>query len=371
MLTKTTLKLSLFAAVAAALAACSTAKFAGSNGSRASQDPPPAPPTATPTATSTGTETSTPTSTPTSTHTSTDTGTPTSTPTSTSTSTSTPAPTSTSTSSCTPTQQTIGAQIAFLIDNSNSNSATDCPGAKKTGTFNGTDLYTCASETNREVAVLAAYDTLAQYASAQPNNAKAKSDLAIASFPTSKDYVNGWTQESNGWVDADGNTKQTVANAMLFTRNPLGMTPYGAAMTAATDLFKSASTDARAKVFVLVTDGDPTDSDPSAVQAKADALKAQGVQIIVVTYTGDREGPHTQMMQGIDNTYFQYYGQHWYAPKYSTFADYMKALIGTGGKGGLAQTIASNGQSILVSDSSKLKDTFQSIIKTQAIGCNQ
>jgi hypothetical protein len=147
------------------------------------------------------------------------------------------------------------------------------------------------------------------------------------------------------------------------------MTPYGAAFAAATELFQSASSDNRAKVAVLVTDGDPTDSDPSAVQAKADALRAAGVEVIVVTYAGDRAAAHTQMMQSIDQTYFSEYGVHWYAPKYATFADYMNALIGPTGTNGLALTVATKGQSLYVSDSTQLKSTFLSIIQSQAIGC--
>src|SRR5690606_14360241 len=53
-----------------------------------------------------------------------------------------PAPT------CDDTEKSIGGHLAFLIDNSNSNAATDCPEKTRIGTHAGTDIYECGAQTN-------------------------------------------------------------------------------------------------------------------------------------------------------------------------------------------------------------------------------
>lgn len=273
---------------------------------------------------------------------------------------------------CTPGQESIGSQIAFLIDNSNSNSATDCPSASKTGSFNNTDLYSCGGTTNREKAVLAAFDLLAKIAADEPSHGLAISDLAIASFPTRGDYVAGWKQESAGWIKTDAAGRGLIQKSLSFARNPIGMTPYGSALAAATELFQEAPEAAgRTRVAVLVTDGEPTDRDPSNVQAQANALRAQGVQVITLTYNAthaSREAEHQTMMRRIDGS--QAPG-HWYASRYAKFSDYMQALIGIDGKGGLVETISSSGKATEVQNSAALKDAFLKIIKTQAISCTR
>ena len=295
-----------------------------------------------------------------------------------------------STPPCTPDQQSTGAQIAFLIDNSNSNSATDCPSPKGIGTFQGTDLYECQDQTNREKAVLAAFDLLQQVGDNEPGNAAARSSLAVASFPTTADYVNGWANETNGWLEVASDSRGQTSTALQFTRKPSGLTPYGAAMTAASQLFGTAPADGRARVAVLVTDGEPTDSDPNAVATQADALRQAGVDVITVYITGPDErssriAQHTQMMSGIDSGYLQNYQEHWYAASYSNFDSYITALVGGNGTPSLVQRVSSKSDAscqdstgqicdrniVEVQDATALKDAFLNIIKTQAIACKQ
>lgn len=271
---------------------------------------------------------------------------------------------------CSPTEQSIGAEIAFLIDNSNSNAATDCPSSVKVGRFNGVDLYKCQAETNREKAVLAAYDLLSAVAKNEPQNAKARSDLSIASFPTSDDYVSGYQVQAGGWLDSSSETRVEVAKAMLFARTPSGLTPYGAALSGASDLFALAPSDGRAKVAVLVTDGEPTDQDPSGVVAKAEALKQAGVTIVTVFITNSearvsRETKHTAMLKKIvDST-----GGKWFDTEFPTFEAYMTALLGGQNKKSLLEKISA--KTVEVDNAAALKDAFLSIIKTQAIACEQ
>ncbi len=283
----------------------------------------------------------------------------------------TPTTPETPTTPCSPTEQSIGAELAFLIDNSNSNAATDCPSPTKVARVGGVDLYECQGETNREKAVLAAYDLLSAVAKNEPGNAKAKSDLSIASFPTSNDYVNGHQVQAGGWLDSSSAARADVASAMLFARKPSGLTPYGAALEGGSELFAQAASDGRAKVAVLVTDGEPTDQDPSGVLAKAEALKQAGVTIITVFVTNSearasREAKHTEMLRKIvESTNGDWFDRS----EFPKFADYMTALLGSQTKKSLIAKISA--KVVEVDNSAALKDAFLSIIKTQVIACEQ
>ena len=287
-------------------------------------------------------------------------------------------PPSTPASPCSPSQQSIGAQIAFLVDNSNSNAATDCAAATAAGQFNGVNLYRCGSATNREAAVLAAYDLLAQIATNEPSNPLAKSAVAIASFPTSQNYVTGWAQQTSGFVAVDAQGRATIENSMKFSRSPMGLTPFGAAFTAASQIFGSAANDARAKVAVLVTDGEPTDQDPGQVKAQADALKAAGVQVIVVTYNAthaSRTADALRDLTNLESTSVNGGRGHWYGSRYSSFDAYVQALIGVDAKGQavstptLAQAVSSSGQLVEATNAANLKATFTNLIRSQAVSC--
>jgi hypothetical protein len=261
-----------------------------------------------------------------------------------------------------------------VIDNSNSNAATDCPASKKTGTFNGVDVYECGGETNREKAVMSAYDLLTNIATKEPGNKLAVSRIAIASFPTVENYVDGWAVRSN-FVNASSGNRAAVKSAMAFARKPWGLTPYGSAMSAATQIFGAAASDKRAKVAVLVTDGEPTDRDPPRVAKLAADLRASGVQVITVFVTSGevraaRISKHTQMMQGIDDASVQQGAGHWYkTTQYASFSAYMAALVGGGSEPGLVARVSN--KVVEVQDSTALRAAFLKIIKTQAIGCER
>lgn len=289
---------------------------------------------------------------------------------------------------CSDGKRTIGADIAFLIDNSNSNAVTDCPAAKKAGVFNGVDLYECQDQTNREKAVNAAYELLATIAAKESDNPLARSKFAVASFPSASDYVTGWTDQSKGWIDVTAENRGKMNSVMAFSRKPSGLTPYMAAMTGATKAFEKASDDGRMKVAVLVTDGEPTDSDPSKVEAQAEALRSDGVKVITIYVTGSetrgtRISRHTTMMKDIDDSRFAQSGRHWFAAKYASFTDYMTALVGSGTKPGLVSKITSRSvesckdtaaglcarEVYEVQKSESLKDAFMHVIRTQAIRC--
>ncbi len=291
---------------------------------------------------------------------------------------------------CEKEQKTIGADIAFIIDNSNSNAVTDCPEAKDAGMFKGVVVYECMAQTNRELAVKAAFDLLSGIAEKESGNAMAKSMLSIASFPSKENYVTGWTDQSKGWIETNSTNKDQLTSVMAFARKPGGLTPYLAAMTGAENAFAKTSADGRAKVAVLVTDGEPTDSDPSAVEAKATALRAQGVKVITIYVTGSesratRINDHTDMMRNINNTRINQTGKNWFAATYVSFTDYVTALVGNGTKPGIVTKISAQTDDACkdsnvgvcarevyeVQKSEALKDVFLHVIKTQAIGCEE
>ena len=217
-------------------------------------------------------------------------------------------------------------------------------------------------------------DLLSAVAANEPNNAKARSDLSIASFPTAADFVNGFEIQTKDWLSIADESRDQLSAAMQFARKPTGLTPYGAAMTAGNELFSKAASDGRAKVAVLVTDGEPTDQNPNGVVAKAQALSQAGVQVITVFIAGDqarqsREATHTAMLKKIDTSSVENGNGHWYDSAYADFSSYMQALLGSSTQKSLVSTISN--QVVEVQDSAALKAAFLKIIKTQAISCAQ
>lgn len=275
---------------------------------------------------------------------------------------------------CSDTERKIGAEIAFLIDNSNSNAATDCPDDKYLGESEGVSVYECQSETNREKAVLAAYDVLRDVATSENGNVLANSRIAIGSFPTAQDTAFGWKNQTQGFVDVLSASRDSIASAMIFARKPAGMTPYGSAMGGAKDVFNASANDKRAKIAVLVTDGEPTDGAPDSVTAKAAELTAKGVEVITVFVTSgearqSRETKHIAMLKKIDDKRLAQTNNktHWYDAKYASFDAYVQSLLGGSAQQGVIRTIS--GKIIEVSDSAGLTNAFMHIIKTEAVKC--
>lgn len=375
------------------LTACSTAQFAGSSAQRAVNR-------STPTATNTS-QTPTPTEVTTATETSPETVVSTSTAsestevTDTDTSTETitdPEVTSTATATATTTESatststditvepprcetnSVGVQLAFLIDNSQSNEANDCPSPDYRGQIvnadgTGRGNFRCLKSTSREKAVLASYDMLQNIAQAEPSNALATSSLAIVSFPVKVE--SGYAQRLS-WTTVTPGNRYQVEGSMLFSREPFGQTPYGDALLGASELFASSSNDDRAKVAILVTDGEPTDQNPSAALAKAQALRDQGITVYTVLYAGadraSRHATHQAMLQKFDNNRLSWSGKHWYDESvYSSFASYVDAILGNATLKSLAEQIG-GGSIIEVADAKALENALSQVVK-KAIRC--
>ena len=267
---------------------------------------------------------------------------------------------------CADQTRSIGAKIAFLIDNSQSNELTDCPFPVKTGGRNssGQPLYRCELETNREKAVLASFDFLQKIAEQEPNNSAAVSNVAITSFPTSE--LGGFMVQST-WRPTKSGERSALSTLLRFARQPEGQTPYGEAMAGAQNVFNGLAGDGRANMAILVTDGLPTDRNPSAVQAKADQLRQSGVRVVTVYVTGkvqrsQRYTEHRKLLSRFESLY-QESNQHWYDTNaYGSFDTYMQSIFG------LAAGM-SNNEVVEVQDSAGLEKTLLSIISQEAIRC--
>ena len=267
-----------------------------------------------------------------------------------------------------------GARIAFVIDNSGSNSSTDCPTRSATGTTNFLDQlrYACGGPTARESAVLDAYDLLAQVAAKAPGDPMAESQMAIASFPTAGNQSTGW-QKQIGWRPMLAAARGEIANSLLFTRSPGGLTPYSAAVTAASTLFVNVSKDDRQNVVILISDGQATDGNPADVEAKAAALKASGVKVYVIIYGGtlaENASSQVELMQRLQNSNKASSQGNWYSSNYASFDDYIKKLVGVNGQGGLAANVAGDGHLIEIKSANNLSETVRSLVSTQALKCS-
>ena len=281
-----------------------------------------------------------------------------------------------------------GAHLAFLIDNSNSNATTDCPGARRVSQFNNSEVFECGGQTNREKAVLAAFDTLTAVGQ-RYRNADATSSLAVASFPTQTNFISGYQNETTGSLATVAAKRQDLANALSFARRPFGLTPYGGAMSAAQDIFAGTPSDNKSRVAVLVTDGEPTDQNAAAVEAQARELEKFGVEIITVFITGaqtrtQRTLAHQEMLRQVNERQRTRGQGNWFDDNaHHDFPAYIDALVGGTGRPGLAARISSNRdrncaardgncskQIVEVADASSLQAVFQSIVKTKAVKCN-
>lgn len=273
---------------------------------------------------------------------------------------------------CQASQQAIGANVVFLVDNSSSTSATDCPSPSAIGNLNGTPAYRCGAQTNREKAVLGAFDALTSVA-VKDTRDLAISNIAVVQFPT-QSSAEGSSVMTNGW--ARTNTAQSdragLEAAMSFARTPFGASAFGSSIDAANRLLAGVPADGRGKVVVLITDGEPTDRDPADTKAKAAQLKALGAQVFTVNVTNgqtrsQRIAAHVQTLNSWERT-AQTRGLHWYAAHYANMNAYLTDLLGSTNQASLAQSVAT--QTIVeATDASALASIVQQIVTSKVTAC--
>ena len=215
-----------------------------------------------------------------------------------------------------------GAHVMLIIDNSTSTADTDCPGRKSSG-----GRFTCDA-TNREAAGLAIFDRLSKIREAHESDPESLSTVAIANFTPERvgDTRFNLTLEPHEVASAE---RGKVIEALAFTRRPYGDTPYRNAVTAAKELLDQIDAqygqDGKKRIVLLVTDGEPTDSDPAAVKALADQLKARAEWITVMLTSGQSRQARLDAHRKIMTNYEQNYnnGAGWRASHYATFDAYM------------------------------------------------
>jgi hypothetical protein len=301
----------------------------------------------------------------------------------------TPAP---NTPVCAANQKSIGANVVFLVDNSSSNGVTDCPGAAVVGRGSDasgqpTEFTRCSQETNRERAVLAAYDLLADVSS-RDSAPVAMSQLSIVAFPAEQNNVTTVKIATNGWVSTRpaAENRAGLQTALQFTRQPYGATPVGTAIDAATSLFRGSGADGRSKVAVLINDGEPTDRDPAAVREKSEMLRAAGVELITVFVTNavsrsSRQAAHGEVLR--DYNMRSSPGTYYNAQRYPSFEAYLDDILGRNGRVPLMDAITNKvvptcvdtpnslcqRWKVELSSASEVTNVVRQIIRTRAVKC--
>jgi|GEM_PF-1268342 len=244
-------------------------------------------------------------------------------------------------------QSMTGAQVAFIVDNSYSHSETDCKNIDQ-NIWNREGRVVCGAPTNREVAVMSAFNIMEKMSASKQYDARATSSFAIASFPTLNDPVNGMAL-NQAWLPTKAEMRNVVGQGMMFTRQPWGYTPYGAGLRAATQLFadQGALSPEKAKVAVFVTDGEPTDRNPIDSAEVAQTLMASGVKVITVYVTSgqtraQRKTSHLKFLADEERKRMAQMGQHWFdAAAVPNFDAYVQALLGSGSDAALVEKMTS------------------------------
>lgn len=266
----------------------------------------------------------------------------------------------------------IGAYVAVVIDNSGSNSEHDCPNAVAApGPVTSVPAYRC-EETNRERAVLRSLKALSTPAvtpgPGQGSNAQAQSFVGVVEFPTKEDPYEGHKIWGQGWQPVD-QSQGTMQDSLAFTRTPYGQTPYGSGLSGAKTLMAAAPKD-RPRAIIFLTDGEPTDRQPSQTLHIAEQLKADGIEILTVFVNTqqDREKgrqEHRTLLKGFQDTLQQYNRTNWWiGNEFPSFESYLDTLLGGNGKPSLLDRITSPSRKYEVSNSQQLETTLNSIVKT-------
>lgn len=265
---------------------------------------------------------------------------------------------------CKNTSQQMGVQVAFIIDNSSSNTQTDCSNPVLTGNVSGAPQYTCDSATHRENAVLSAYDYL-QPSSVSATTPIGKSQFAVASFP--RTLQDGYIVQTNWQLIDNANQRAAISQSLAFTRQPMGNTPYGAAVQSMSDIFRVAPVDSRARVAILVTDGFPTDRNGVQVRNAAAALKATGVDIYSIYITNSAslassQADHLAFLQNMENAAAP--GHYYDTSAYPSFSAYTDHILGTNGRQSLLQEMSK--QIISIDSAAQLQSTIQSLVQSKS-----
>jgi len=292
---------------------------------------------------------------------------------------------------CAANQKAIGSNILFMVDNSSSLSATDCPSPVRgnqiqDGNAGMIDSWQCNGATNREQAVLAAYDLLSDVSTRDPSPS-AVSNVSVIGFPAQGNQTQNVIFATNGGISSlqPATNRAGLQTSLQFTRQPFGATVFGAPLANAASFFQQPASDARSRIAVLITDGEPTDRNPADTTSRAQQLRQQGVDVVTIFVTNSqtraaREQAHTAMLQSWDQ---RSQGGRYYAPQYQSFDAYIADILGRNGKASLTDAVTSQVVATCVDspgapcqrwkaeiqDSAGLANIVKQVIRTKAIKC--
>jgi len=293
---------------------------------------------------------------------------------------------------CAANQKSIGSNILFMIDNSSSLSATDCPSPVRgnqiqDGNAGSIDSWQCNGATNREQAVLAAYDLLAGV-STRDSSPSAVSNVSVIGFPAPGNVTQNVLFATNGGVSSlqPATNRASLQSALQFTRQPAGATVFGAPLANAASYFQQPASDARSRIAVLITDGEPSDRDPADTIMRAQQLRQRGVDVVTIYVTNSqsraaREQAHQAMLQSWDQRSAP--GRYYNAQRYQSFDAYLADILGRNGKVSLTDAVTSQVVATCVDspgapcqrwrtevqDSAGLANIVNQVIRTKAIKC--
>ena len=240
----------------------------------------------------------------------------------------------------------IGAHLIFLVDNSGSMLSTDCPGRTE---------QQC-QQTNREKAILATFDWLADAAEQNQDSTQALSYLSVARF-TPRDKGQRLEQiNDTDFVSLAARKENRVSleEQLKFNRQPYGDTPLLNALLLGEQIQADASNRGIDKktVFVLLTDGEATDRSPSEVRAQAEALQADLYTIRINHLNIDHEQRFAAHKQNMQENY-----PDWALDEFSDLDAYVEALMAL-------PTQISSAETIEISSSQALQTAiFDDIIR--------
>ena len=250
---------------------------------------------------------------------------------------------------CAANQKAIGSNILFMVDNSSSLSSTDCPSPVRgnriqDGNSGTIDSWQCNGSTNREQAVLAAYDLLSNVSTRDPSPS-AVSNISVIGFPAPGNATQNVIFATNGGISSlqPATNRAALQTSLQFTRQPAGATVFGAPIANAASFFQQPASDARSRIAVLITDGEPADRNPADTTSRAQQLRQQGVDVVTIYVTNSqtraaREQAHQSMLQGWEQ---RSQPNHYYATQYQSFDAYIAEILGRNGKVSLTDAVTS------------------------------
>ena len=211
-----------------------------------------------------------------------------------------------------------GANFMFMIDNSGSMRDTDCPGLTEDGR--------CNAATERELAILKAFDSLNAAAAESSFTPESISTLSIAKFTPEDRFLtlDSFENPVSLTVTTEAQNRSILAESLSFTREPKGDTPYLNALELGQRFLASGDLKAEhPSVLVLITDGEPTDKSPSAVRTLAENLDAKILTIRIrnakESSDADRRAFHASVIREEYDS--------WATDSYSSLDEYIADLL--------------------------------------------